>query len=59
MLALRIVVLAPAFDDNPRLAERLVATGKAHDVQRQILEAAARRPRDRDDLAERLRDDRF
>jgi hypothetical protein len=38
-----------------RLVERLEATEKANDVQRRMLEAAARRPRDRDELAERLR----
>lgn len=42
-----------------RLAERLEATEKANDVQRRMLEAAARRPRDRNELAERLRDGRF
>ncbi|GGG36356.1 hypothetical protein GCM10008026_16440 [Chelatococcus composti] len=42
-----------------RLAERLETTEKANDVQRRMLEAAARRPRDRDELAERLRDGRF
>ena len=42
-----------------RLAERLETTEKANDVQRQMLEAAARRPRDRNELAERLRDRRF
>jgi hypothetical protein len=38
-----------------RLAERLESTEKANDVQRRMLEAAARRPRDRDDLVDRLR----
>ncbi|MBB4212672.1 hypothetical protein EV659_11414 [Rhodothalassium salexigens DSM 2132] len=42
-----------------RLAERLETSEKVNDVQRRMLEAAARRPRDRDDLAERLRDGRF
>ena len=42
-----------------RLAERLESTEKANDVQRQMLEAAARRPRNRDELAGRLRDGRF
>jgi hypothetical protein len=42
-----------------RLAERLETMEKAHDVQRRMLEAAARRPRDRHDLADRLRDGRF
>ncbi len=42
-----------------RLAERLQSTEKAHDIQRQMLEAAARRPRGRNDLLDRLRDGRF
>ncbi len=42
-----------------RLAERLDATEKTHEAQRRMLEAAARRPSSRDDLAERLRDGRF
>lgn len=42
-----------------RLAERLETTEKANDVQRQMLEAAARRPRDRNELAQRLRDSSF
>lgn len=42
-----------------RLAERLETTEKANDVQRQMLEAASRRPRDRDEIAERLRDGSF
>jgi hypothetical protein len=42
-----------------RLAERLETVERTHDVQRRMLEAAARRPRDRDDLADRLRDGRF
>jgi len=42
-----------------RLAERLETTEKANDVQRRMLEAAARRPHDRDALADRLRGGRF
>ncbi|WP_126156366.1 hypothetical protein [Paracoccus haematequi] len=42
-----------------RLAERLETTEKANDVQSRMLEAAARRPRDHHELAERLRDGRF
>ncbi|NLF55388.1 MAG: hypothetical protein GX576_13505 [Thauera phenolivorans] len=42
-----------------RLAERLETREKANDIQRKMLEAAARRPRDRNELAERLRDGRF
>ena len=41
------------------LAERLETTEKANDIQRNMLEAAARRPRDRDELAQRLRDGSF
>jgi hypothetical protein len=42
-----------------RLAERLETTEKANDVQRRMLEAAARRPRDRNELAQRLRSGEF
>ena len=42
-----------------RLAERLEAREKADEVQRRMLEAAARRPRDRDELVDRLRDGGF
>ncbi len=42
-----------------RLAERLETSEKTYDVQRRMLDAAARRPRSRDDLAERLRDSQF
>ena len=42
-----------------RMAERLETTERVNDVQQQMLEAAARRPRDRDELAERMRDGRF
>ncbi|MDD9924792.1 MAG: hypothetical protein OXR03_03085 [Rhodospirillaceae bacterium] len=42
-----------------RLAERLHTREKAIEVQRGMLEAAARRPRSRDELVDRLRDGRF
>ena len=42
-----------------RLAERLETTEKANDVQRRMLQAAARRPRDHHELAERMRDGSF
>lgn len=42
-----------------RLEERIENTEKANEIQRQMLEAAARRPRNRDQLAERLRDGKF
>jgi len=36
-----------------QVAERLSTSEKIHDIQRQMLEAAARRPADRDALAQR------
>ena len=42
-----------------RLAEQLENREKANEIQRRMLEAAARRPRNRDELAERLRDGEF
>ena len=42
-----------------RLAERLATTEKANDIQRRMLEAAARRPRNRDELVDWLRDGGF
>ena len=46
-------------EDAGRMAERLETSEKINDVQRQMLDAAARRPRDRDELADRLRNGRF
>lgn len=42
-----------------RLAERLENREKANEIQRRMLEAAARRPRNRDELSQRLRDGDF
>jgi hypothetical protein len=42
-----------------RLAERLDTREKAIEVQRSMLEATARRPRDRYELIDRLRDGGF
>ena len=42
-----------------RAAERLDARERNDAIHRQMLDAAARRPPDRDSLAERLRDGRF
>lgn len=42
-----------------RLAERLNTREKANGVQRRMLEAAAHRPRNRDELVDRLRDGGF
>ncbi|WP_084115544.1 hypothetical protein [Paracoccus sphaerophysae] len=42
-----------------RLAERLSTSERTHEIQRQMLDAASRRPADRDALAQRMRDGRF
>jgi hypothetical protein len=42
-----------------RVLERLEASERSSDVQREMLEAAARRPRNRGELAGRLRNRRF
>ncbi|MGC8202579.1 hypothetical protein ACP2AV_07730 [Aliiroseovarius sp. PTFE2010] len=42
-----------------RMAERLETREKANEIQRRMLEAAARRPRDRGELVDRLRDGGF
>ena len=42
-----------------RLAEQLENREKANEIQRRMLEAAARRPRNRDELVDRLRNGEF
>ena len=42
-----------------RLEERLETREKTNAIQRRMLEAAARRPRSRDELVDRLRDGGF
>jgi hypothetical protein len=54
-----LLALRRSGERTGRLAERLETTEKSNDVQRQMLEAAARRPRGRNELADRLRDGRF
>ena len=58
-IALFLLNLRRAGVRTGRLAERLQSTEKAHDTQRHMLDAASRRPRDRDDLAQRMRDGEF
>ena len=58
-ISLFLLNLRRAGERTGRLAERLQSTEKAHDIQRQMLDAAARRPRGRNDLLDRLRDGRF
>jgi hypothetical protein len=42
-----------------RLLEQRETLERSHAIQRQMLEAAARRPRDRGELARRLRDGQY
>ena len=58
-IALFLLNLRRAGERAGRLAERLSTTERTHEIQRQMLEAASRRPADRDVLADRLRDGRF
>ena len=58
-IALFLLNLRRAGERSGRLAERLSTSEKTHEIQRQMLDAASRRPSDRDALAQRLRDGQF
>ena len=58
-ITLFLLNLRRAGERSSRLAERLSTSERTHEVQRQMLDAASRRPADRDALADRLRDGRF
>jgi heme A synthase len=58
-VALFVLNLRRAGERARRLAERLSTSEKTYEIQRQMLDAASRRPADRDALAERMRDGRF
>ena len=58
-IALFLQNLRRAGERAGRLAERLSTSERTHDIYRQMLDAASRRPADRDALADRLRDGRF
>ena len=58
-IALFLLNLRRAGEQAGRLAERLSTSEDIHETQRQMLDAASRRPADRDALVERLRDGRF
>jgi hypothetical protein len=58
-IALFLLNLRRAGERAGRLAERLSTSDNTHEIQRQMLDAASRRPADRDALAQRLRDRRF
>ncbi len=58
-IALFLLSIRRAGERTGRLSERLSTSEKTNEVQRQMLDAASRRPPDRDALVERLRDGRF
>ena len=58
-IALFIVNLRRAGERAGRLAEHLSTSEKTHEIQREMLDAASRRPLDRDDLTQRLREGGF
>ena len=58
-IALFLLNLRRAGERTGRLAERLSTSERTHEVQRKMLDAASRRPADRDALAQRMRDGRF
>ena len=58
-IVLFLLNLRRAGESAGRLGERLQASERTHEIQRQMLDAATRRPADRDALADRLRDGRF
>ena len=58
-IALFLLNLRRAGERTGRVVECLQTSEKTHDIQRQMLEAASRRPADRDALVERLRDGQF
>jgi len=58
-ITLFLLNLRRAGERAGRLAERLKSTERTHEIQRQMLDAASRRPRDRNALAQRMRDGRF
>jgi hypothetical protein len=58
-VALFFINLRRAGERAGRSAARLETLERHHDIQRRMLEAAAGRPRNRDDLLERLRNGGF
>ena len=58
-IALFLLNLRRAGERAGRLQERLSKSERTHEIQRQMLDAASRRPADRNALAQRMRDGRF
>ena len=59
IIGLFLLNLRRAGERAGRLAERLSTSEKTHEIQRQMLDAASRRPADRDALAQRMRGGEF
>ncbi|QRZ15594.1 hypothetical protein JWJ88_14785 [Paracoccus methylovorus] len=58
-IALFLLNLRRAGERAGRLEERLSTSERTHEIQRQMLDAASRRPADRDALAQRMRNGQF
>ena len=58
-IVLFLLLIRSAGERVGRIAERLESTEKANEIQRRMLETAARRPRNRSELVDRLRDGGF
>ena len=58
-VTLFLLNLRRAGERSGRLAERLSTSERSREIQRQMLDAASRRPADRNALAQRMRDGRF
>ena len=58
-IVLFLLNLRRAGERTGRMIERLSTSEKTHEIQRQMLDAASRRPADRDTLVKRLRDGQF
>lgn len=58
-IAVFMLNLRRAGERAGRMAERLSTSERTHEIQRQMLDAASRRPADRDALAQRMRDGQF
>jgi hypothetical protein len=58
-VSLFLLSLRRSGERTGRLVERLENQEKENEIQRRMLEVAARRPRNRDELVERLRDGEF
>ena len=58
-IALFLLNLRRAGERAGRLAERLSTSERTHEIQRQMLDAASRRPADRNALAQRMRGGEF